>query len=367
MLTFILIFFTLYGILHLYLYRKITSAFEPGAKGRTALALLLCLNLFSPVLWRLIDSYGNPQITFYIAFTSLFLMGLLIYFFLSGLILDLISRFVKMSRRKRLILTALITLILGAYSHLETYRLEVLRYSIQTSKLPPGEEIRILHISDMHLGPVMREDRVRMVLEVYEKVRPHLVVATGDMVDGNMKGHDGLAQMLARMDPPLGKFAVLGNHEFYRGFKQAIDFLERSGFEVLRSEGKNVGKFLFVAGVDDRAGLRLGAEAKTDEIEALKNIDGNRFTIFLKHEPTLSPEALRKTDLFLAGHTHGGVLFFVGYTVLRLMYFTDRGIKEIAPGKYVIVSKGVGTGGPPMRLLSPPDVVVIRLMGRRRD
>jgi len=74
-------------------------------------------------------------------------------------------------------------------------------------------------------------------------------------------------------------------------------------------------------------------------------------------------EALDSLDLVLAGHTHGGVLFLVGYTVLRLMFETDRGMKEIAPGKFIVVSKGVGTGGPPMRLFSPPDVVVIRLRG----
>ncbi|MDQ7082611.1 MAG: hypothetical protein Q9N34_06430 [Aquificota bacterium] len=94
-----------------------------------------------------------------------------------------------------------------------------------------------------------------------------------------------------------------------------------------------VGPFLTVAGVDDDAGLKLGFEARTDELKALEGTDPSRFTLFIKHEPTLREEAIKRIDLFLAGHTHGGVLFFVGYTVLRLMYFTDRGMVEIAPGE----------------------------------
>ncbi|MDQ7082450.1 MAG: metallophosphoesterase [Aquificota bacterium] len=201
----------------------------------------------------------------------------------------------------------------------------------------------------------MGEDRIDMVLEVYEREKPDMVVATGDMVDGNMRGKDHLADLLRAVNPPLGKYAVLGNHEFYRGPEQAVEFLERAGFEVLRCGWVNVGDHIVVAGVDDPAGNGC------DEEKALKGVDPSRFVILLKHRPSVRRETLPLIDLQLSGHSHGGVLFFVGLTVLRVLYETDRGIREVAPGKFIVVSKGVGTGGPPMRLLSPPDVAVITL------
>ncbi len=364
MIAFVVIFFTLYTLLHYYLYRKVAPALRPKRYLHGVFIALLILNTLSPAIWRTVDRLGIKDLTLAVAFTSLFLMGVVIYFFLSGVLFDLLARLTGLNPKTNLKLTSFATILLSIYSHLETYNLEVLRYEIKTPKLPPGEAIKILHISDLHLGPVMREGRVRMVLEVYRRERPDLLVATGDMVDGNMMGHDGLAELLSEMDPPLGKFAVLGNHEFYRGHLQAIDFLERAGFKILRGEGVKVGRHIFIAGVDDPTAKRFGYTKETDELTALRDADPHRFVVFIKHQPKLSRKAINKIDLFLGGHTHGGVLFFVGYTILRLMFFTDRGMVEIAPGKYAIVSKGVGTGGPPMRLLSPPDVVVVELKGQ---
>ncbi len=364
MIAFILIFFGIYSLLHLYIYKKVCSGLSLSGRGKALLVAILSLNTLSPTIWRTIDSAGNVSLTFITAFTSLFLMGAVVYFFLSGIAVDIISRFKPFSPGKKLGIIVSITAILSIYSHIETYNLQVYRFTIETNKLPSGVELKILHISDLHLGPVMREDRIDMVRKVYEREKPDLIVATGDMVDGNMSGHDGLAKLLSEINPPLGKFAVLGNHEFYRGYRQAIEFMKRAGFRILRGEWAEAGNHIAVAGVDDDAGTKLGFDAKTDELKAIEGIDTRRFIIFIKHEPKLRDETVKRIDLFLAGHTHGGVLFFVGYTVLRMIYFTDRGMAEIAPGKYAIVSKGVGTGGPPMRLFSPPDVVVIKLVGK---
>ncbi len=360
MVLFLFAFFTLYSLLHLYLYRKLVAGLRLGSWGKTALILLLTLMVLSPVLWRTLDREGFHTLSYWVAFLSLFWMGFVIYFFIASLVLDLMGRVRPVEPKRSLKLTLFASLALSIYSHIETYWLQIYRFSISTPKLPEGKNLKILHISDLHLGPVMGEDRIRMVLDVYREENPDMVVATGDMVDGNMRGKEDLAALLSSMKPPLGKFAVLGNHEFYRGVDQAVRFLERAGFRVLRCEWLKVGNHLIVAGVDYPA----GRNACSDESKALKGVDTSRFVILLKHKPSVSDEALPYIDLQLSGHSHGGVLFFIGYTVLRLIYETDRGMKELAPGKFIVVSKGVGTGGPPMRLLSPPDVVIIDLFCR---
>jgi predicted MPP superfamily phosphohydrolase len=356
MFPFLVIFFTVYAFVNLYFYRKLVSGFAFKTALRLPLALFLGFMVLSPAVWRYLDRSGFQEISSWVAFLSLMWMGFVIYFLLVGLVLDLVSRFRPLSPKARSLASLLISLFLSLYSHLETYYLQVYRFSLNTPKLPEGESIKILHISDLHLGPLMGEDRVAMVLRVYREERPHMVVATGDTVDGNMTGRDGLADMLRSMEPPLGKYAVLGNHEFYRGQEQAVNFLRRAGFKVLRCGWEEVGDYLVVAGVDDPAG-----GGGCDESKALTGVDTSKFVILLKHRPSVNRETLDLIDLQISGHSHGGVLFFVGYTLLRLLYETDRGMKEISPGKFIVVSKGVGTGGPPMRLLSPPDVVVITL------
>ena len=361
---FVPVFLTFYALVHYYLYRKVSGAFSLSGKGRLLLALFLSLAVVSPVLWRVLDRNGFVEVSRPLALVSLLWMGFVIYFLLVGLVVDLYRRFHSPTPERAFFITLFLALILSVYSHAETYYLQVYRLTVETPKLPVGREIKILHISDMHLGPVMGEDRIAMVERVYRRERPDVIVATGDMVDGNMRGLDHLARRLAKIDPPLGKFAVLGNHEFYVGHEQAIDFLERAGFKVLRGEVTAVGGLLNIAGIDDPDGKRLGYKAFTDELAVLKSADTSRYTILIKHRPEVRREALPYLDLVLAGHTHGGVLFFVGYTVLRLLFETDRGIKELAPGKFIAVSKGLGTGGPPMRLFSPPDVVIITLRGQ---
>ncbi|MDQ7039054.1 MAG: metallophosphoesterase [Aquificota bacterium] len=353
MVLFLLLYLTLYSFLHVYLYRKVSPLL--GRYLRPAFGVFSLYMILSPFLWRYLDKEGLHTASYYVALSGLLWMGYVVYFFLTGLTVDLVSKLKPLPVERRVSLTLVLSAVLSAYSHLETYYLQVYRFVINTPKLPEGEEIKILHISDLHLGPVMGEDRIDMVLEVYEREKPDMVVATGDMVDGNMRGKDHLADLLRAVNPPLGKYAVLGNHEFYRGPEQAVEFLERAGFEVLRCGWVNVGDHIVVAGVDDPAGNGC------DEEKALKGVDPSRFVILLKHRPSVRRETLPLIDLQLSGHSHGGVLFFVGLTVLRVLYETDRGIREVAPGKFIVVSKGVGTGGPPMRLLSPPDVAVITL------
>jgi len=241
---FVPLFLLFYSLVHYYAYRKLTQAFELPVKGRLSFILLLFLGVVSPFLWRVLDKNGLTEISRPLALVSLLWMGFVIYFLLVGLAVDTYRRFHSPTPRKAFFITLFLALMLSAYSHAETYLLQVYRFTIDTPKLPPGREIKILHLSDMHLGPVMREGRIEMVMEVYNREKPDLVVATGDMVDGNMKDSLHLADMLSRMKPPLGKFAVLGNHEFYVGHEQAISFLERAGFKVLRGEITAVGGLL---------------------------------------------------------------------------------------------------------------------------
>ncbi|MEJ5339524.1 MAG: metallophosphoesterase [Aquificaceae bacterium] len=380
MMWFILIFLTVFGFMHAYAYFRV---FKPalGKIGRRAVLSLFFLGFLSPFIWRFADAHMNYHIAYITALSGLLWMGFLFYLVLGGLLFELYRAVIYVSYRflrinplpkppVKVVAAALLifSLALSAYSHYETLNLRVERFTLYTDKLPAHvERVRILHISDLHLGPVMGMDKVRLIMQVYERERPDLVVSTGDLVDGNMRDKLYLADALSEMNPPLGKYAVLGNHEYYRGVEQAVDFTQRAGFKLLRGDVIYLKEYnLTVAGIDDDdCRLFRACLGTLSDRELLQRVDRKSFVLYLKHKPRLEEGTLGLFDLMLSGHTHGGVYYPLGRLILTKLFLSDRGFHSLG-GSYLYVSKGVGTGGPPMRLFSPPDVAVIGLVNRRR-
>ncbi|MCX8075773.1 MAG: metallophosphoesterase [Aquificaceae bacterium] len=378
---FIPLFLTVFIFMHIYTFLRF---FKP-AISKTHLRLLalvpFSLGFFSPFVWRYADAHASPQIAYITALLGLFWLGFLFYSFFIGLFVDLYRGLVFLSKkflhinplptpshRTALLVVLTISLTLSAYSHYETLNLRVERFTLETDKLPKGvERIRILHTSDMHLGPVMGMDKIRLVMDVYRREKPDMVVSTGDLVDGNMRNKLHLAGALSEMRPPLGKYAVLGNHEYYRGVEQAIDFMQRAGFKLLRGEVVYLEEHnLTIVGMDDRdCRFFQKCTSTLSDTALLQKASKESFVLYLKHRPELEKQAYGLFDLMLSGHTHGGVYYPVGKLVLTKMFLADRGFHKLSHG-YLYVSKGVGTGGPPMRLFSPPDVAIIDLLNKRR-
>lgn len=375
---FIFAFLLTFLFMHLYVYLRFFHIVLRNKRDKIFWAFFIFAGFLSPFLWRYGDAHWGERITYYITFGSLLWMGFLLYFLLALLIVDLYKVFVFLSKKlfhinplptpspKSLVLLVLLpSLSLSAYSYYETLNLKVERIKIYTDKVP--KNIKILHISDLHLGPVMGMDKVKLVLDVYEREKPQMVVSTGDLVDGNMKNKLYLAKALAKMDPPLGKYAVLGNHEYYRGINQALDFTQKAGFRPLRGEVVYIQEYnLSLVGIEDDDCRFFGScLGSISDKEVLRRAKVGSFVIYLKHKPRLEKGAEELFDLMLSGHTHGGVYHPIGRFILTRLFIGDRGLHKLG-SSYVYISKGVGTGGPPMRLLSPPDVAVIELVSRPR-
>lgn len=264
--------------------------------------------------------------------------------------------FLRLHGPKSAATVLILTLLLGVYGLFEARRLRVETVRIETSRLPAGTDtLRLVQVSDLHLGLILREGTVRRLAAAIAALRPDLLVATGDLVDAQINHLDGLAGRLAALRPPLGKFAVTGNHEFYAGRGQALDFIERSGFTVLRGALATVGG-ITLAGVDDPAG---GSEP--DEAALLRQADRAGFTLLLKHRPRVNPEAEGLFDLQLSGHAHRGQIFPFNLLTARF-YPRQNGLYRLAGGALLYASRGTGTWGPPMRLFSPPEITLFEIV-----
>jgi len=340
-------------------------------KIRHPIALpIFALGFVSPMLMKYADANLSPSVSYLVGLFALLYMGFLLYLILFLFTFDLYSMLVKVLYRFLGInplpkpsktIALLLSFSLSSYSYYETLKPEIYHFRIETEKFPV-ERIRIMHISDVHLGPVMGMDKIELIKKVYQEYRPDLLVSTGDLVDGNMKRKDGLAKALKYIEPPLGKFAVLGNHEYYRGIDQAVEFTKSAGFRLLRGEKIDLGPLVLVGVDDDDCRFFNACKGPISEYELLKDRSGDKFVLVLKHKPRVDKRAVGLFDLMLSGHTHGGVYYPVGKFIIPKLFEADAGWVDLGKGSFLFVSKGVGTGGPPMRLLAPPDMAIIDIV-----
>ena len=375
---FLLTFLSVYGAIHLYLFVKARSALALGTGASVAMALFLVAMLVAPIAVRLLDRHGMHLAGRYLAYIGYTWMGLLFFFICLSLCLDAYNLSVKLlallpgwsagslvwKGRGSFTFITLAVLFLGGLSAYSAWQIRLERVVLPTAKLPPQmDKLTIAQISDVHLGPMVGEMRLSRIIRILERVKPDLVVATGDLVDAQMDHSDNLATMLAILKPPMGKFAIAGNHEFYAGIRQSERFLKLAGFKLLRNEDFKLNGFLTIVGVDDPAGKRRypenGMVGKKEKI-LLADADSERFTLLLKHRPTVEEESLGRFDLQLSGHTHGGQIFPFNL-ITGFFYPRQRGFYRLSKASTLYVNRGTGTWGPPMRFLSPPEVTLIEL------
>ena len=368
---FLLAFFLFYGGGHLYLFSKLRAAYPCSRRATWLLSLWLLLMTSAPLLVHGWARHASGQPLQLAAIFAYGWMGLLFYFVVIGVFLDALSlagRLRRRSRRRRLsaghlvTVTILLAMALVGYGYFEARAIRLERVVLPTAKLSPGvDRLKIVQLSDLHLGLLVGRERLRTVLSTVRRAEPDIIVATGDLLDGQGDNLPEFAALLREIPARHGKFAILGNHELYSGSAHATAFLEAAGFVVLRNEARAVAGGLVIAGVDDRRGATWPLAAADGEGPLLAALDAeNRFVLLLKHRPQVNQASVGRFDLQLSGHVHGGQLFPFGLVVERFYPVTASALQPLAKGS-LYVSRGAGTWGPPIRVLAPPEVNLIEL------
>jgi len=373
---FFLVFFLLYGGLHLYAFLKAKSAFAFGIHAGLPLALFMLVMVFAPVIIRLSERAGHDLFARLFSYTGYTWMGVLFLFCsvslltdlyrsvisLAGLVLKADLSGLALSNQYAFFLPLGVALSIAFYGYFEARDIRTELVTIKTSKIPEDiGRLRIVQISDVHIGLIVRQERVSRILAEVRKADPDIFVSTGDLVDGQINGLTGLSEMLREINPRYGKFAITGNHEYYAGLDQALAFTEKAGFRVLRGEGLTVGGMINIAGVEDPAGKAFGLFRGRTERVILERLPREKFTLLLKHRPLIEKESLGLFDLQLSGHVHKGQIF--PFSVVTWLYYpVASGGRELSGNAYLYVSRGSGTWGPPIRFLAPPEVTVIDLI-----
>ncbi len=374
---FLATFIIIYGSLHYYFYYKTKTAFELKLIYKITLSLsLLCL-MFAPILTRILERKGylfSPTLLAYIGYIW---MGFLFLFVFFSLIIDIIKLgnkiyniiFNKQSiiwiakPTPSFLIIAILCSFIVIYGFFEANNIRIKTLSIKSSKIPPYiKELRISQISDIHLGLTVNKNKLEKIASLIEKTNPDILFATGDMIDADTKNLDQLSNIIKKINPKYGKYAITGNHEFYYGLEKANKFLKDCGFHLIRQDIVNVNEFLTIVGIDDPTAKydMFKSMPYLNENDLLLKVSQNSFIILLKHRPTVEKQAIGKFDLQLSGHTHKGQIFpFVLFT--KMFFSLTGGHLYKFDNSYVYVSPGTGTWGPPIRFLAPPEVTLITI------
>jgi hypothetical protein len=373
---FLLFLFVIYGGVHLYFFLKIKAALSPGIAISLFLTVFLFLMVITPVEVRILENQGMEVFARFAAYTGYLWMGFIFLFFSVSLVLDIYHGIIRcavflferdlsalfLSKRTALLLSVVFGVGASIYGYFEAQNIRTERIVISSPKIP-GEtgRLTIVQVSDVHLGLIVRQERLKRITDEIRKASPDLLVSTGDLVDGQINSMAGLAELFQDIRPKFGKFAVTGNHEMYAGLSQAADFTERAGFRLLRNEGTTAGGVINIIGVDDPAVGRALHSGQRAEKALLSATDPEKFTILLKHRPGVENESLGLFDLQLSGHVHKGQIF--PFNLLTyLSYPVKTGYAIYPQNSALYVSRGTGTWGPPIRFLAPPEVTVIELL-----
>lgn len=360
---FLSVFVLVYGLMHIYAFRKAWKAFPHSRGLGISLALAGIVLTLSPLLVRFLEWQDWHRTASFTAWTSYSWMGYLLLFVCVSLIVDL-SRGLATLLKFRWILSSVTTfcitgtaaLTLLAYGFYEAQDIRVEKITLTTPKLKSGR-VTIAQVSDLHLGPIIGAKYLDRVLATLTEIKPDIVLATGDIVDGQGDDLNSLSRHFHSYAPPQGAYAVTGNHEYIVGVEHSLRFLRDAGFTVLREESAKAGGIV-LAGIDDFSRMSSGQEARTDTRKALAAAMKDDFVILLKHKPIIDRGV--HFDLQLSGHTHGGQIFPFTYPARWINGF-PTGLTRLDQERLLYVSRGVGTWGPPIRLFSAPEITLITI------
>lgn len=264
------------------------------------------------------------------------------------------------------------------------WRIGVARYTVEIAGLPANlHGLRIVQISDTHLGPRIPREHVMRAIALAQDLRPDLIALTGDYIhmgDWYITPAVAMFRDLVRSRAArLGVVAVLGNHDYYGDAERTLLELEEAGVRVLDNSR------CFVAGgreglLDELApgeeGLCIGGvgdllEGTVDVEAALGGVPEHVPRVVLAHNPDTSEHIVERAlggvprvDLMLSGHTHGGQISIPGYgppvVPSRFGRRFAYGLVEtsLCP---MIVTSGVGMSIMPLRVGVPPEVVEVTL------
>jgi predicted MPP superfamily phosphohydrolase len=257
----------------------------------------------------------------------------------------------------------LVVVCLVGYGIWNAKQIKMVSYNISIEKTSVLKGLKIVLVSDLHLGHVNGYKQMESMVEKINTLKPDIVVMAGDVFDGSydaVEKPDKIAASFQSIESTFGTYAVLGNHDAGRTYTKMVTFFSDSGVKLLQDEVITIEEALTIIGRKDRTPIgEQGSKRKPIEELAI-GADPSKSVIVLDHQPNGIQDARSiQADLLLSGHTHKGQ-FIPGNLITKKVFEIDYG--HLKTGHLnTIVSSGLGTWGPPMRVGSKSEIVEINV------
>ena len=227
--------------------------------------------------------------------------------------------------------------------------------TLKTDKVE--KPIRIVGISDLHLGYTISKKELATWVNLINAEKPDLVIIGGDLLDNQLRPvlYHAIDKELQKIVAPMDIYACTGNHEYISGIKNSADFYRQAGITLLRDSAVQVGGFTIIGREDHSYKNRKPLS------ELIENVDKKTFTILLNHQPHDLSEAEREgIDFQFSGHTHRGQVFPASLITDKIYEVSQGYLKK--GNTHFYVSSGLGIWGGKFRIGTRSEYLVLDLV-----
>ncbi len=383
-----------YIILNVYIVRWLLrwmAACHPVMRHRAVQIPVLILYVFlaSTVLTSYLVASG--PLHRFLKITANYFLGTFVYILLAILVFDLLRLIFRHVRSKRVSLTnprrvfaitggCTIVVIIGisVYGIVHMRDIRVREYDLTVEKSCAVEDLRLVLVSDLHLGYTVGKDQMQQMVEKINREKPDLVCLAGDLFDNEYEAIDHpeeTAQILKGLQSRYGVFACEGNHDIkektlagftFRGDasthtdERFADFMDQAEIRLLRDETILLDNAFYLSGRKDPSNCRKTGETRMTPGELTASLDKTRPLLVMDHQPRdLQELADAGVDVDLSGHTHDGQLF-PGNWLVNAIWENPAGL--VRKGHMTsCVTSGVGVWGPGMRVGTDSEIMVLTI------
>lgn len=226
--------------------------------------------------------------------------------------------------------------------------------------------MKIALMSDIHLGLLVGKKRMDAIHRTLRQEGPDLIIIAGDLLDTDPRFLGRFEHFMKEMVEMAPVYAVMGNHEFYNGLTRSVRWLKDLGVNVLDNRViRDHVTGLEIIGVNDPSAFVNGEQYREKILELTRSSKGGAARVLVNHQPLYFRESVENgIDLQLSGHTHAGQIWPFSLATKALFKEGDRGLHGWK-GSYLYVCTGTGTWGPPMRIGTSSEMVLIELIKRK--
>lgn len=359
--TFITIALSIYFGMHYYAYSRIADAFALPLKARYWLRFAFLLAALSFVISEILTHNNISGLAKLPIYAGMIWLGIITISTAVFFTADIVWLFHKTPAfRQSVILWAIFfTAVLSLYSLLNGIRSPIVKnLQVSIKNLPKDlAGFRIVQLSDLHINALTNTKKLESLVKKVNGLNPDIIVITGDLIDADFCKLDHFCETLKRLSSKYGTYAVTGNHEFYSGIPLFEKIAKLSDITLLRNSHVKIGCAIELAGIDDQSAHHGHGD---DLAAALKGIDTELPVILLSHQPDIFDRARKAgVGLQLSGHTHAGQIPPMDLLV-NIFFKYPYGLYKKGES-YIYTSCGTYYWGPPMRLFTKPEIVLVTL------